>query len=163
MSFAVNIGAEAFPETSAPTVTVFAPLVAKRPLAPLEGAVKVTGVPTTEVTGQPLLLASATWRGLSNAVSSCAVCGVPPPRISSFGGLDVGHELDWSGVSAAARGLASVPTLGMPTTTATTAAEQQLPSKSWVARAHLAVLPAGQDCAIDAHAGRGRAGRRAAV
>jgi hypothetical protein len=118
----VNVGGEAFPEASAPTVTVFAPLVAKLPLAPLDGAVKVTGVPTTEVvTGQPLLFASATWGGLWNGVSSSAVCGVPPSRISSFGGLDVGHELDWSGVSAAAREPASVPTLAIPTTTATTA------------------------------------------
>jgi len=127
VSFAVNVGAEAFPETSAPTVTAFAPLVAKRPLAPLEGAVKVTGVPTTEVSGQPLLFASATCRGLSNAVSSCAVCGVPPSRISSFGGLAAGHEPDWPGVSAAARGPApSAPKLRMPATTATTAASSSL-------------------------------------
>ena len=64
MSFAVKLGAEALPEMSAPTVTVFEPLVAKRPLAPLDGAVNVTGVPTTEVTGQPLLFASDTWSGI---------------------------------------------------------------------------------------------------
>jgi hypothetical protein len=67
---AVNIGADAFPETSAPTVTVSAPLVAKLPLAPLEGAMKVTGVPTTEVTGQALVFANSTWRGVPNAVLS---------------------------------------------------------------------------------------------
>ena len=106
---------------SAPTVTVLEPLVAKRPLAPLDGAVNVIGVPTTEVTGQPLLFASDTWSEPSKGVLSCAVCGVPPPRVSSFGGLESGQE-DWSVVSAEARGLASVPTLGTATTAATSAA-----------------------------------------
>ena len=34
----------------------------------------VIGIPTTEVTGQPLLLANVTCSGLPNPVSSCAVC-----------------------------------------------------------------------------------------
>jgi hypothetical protein len=51
----------ATPLASVPTVTVFDPLDAKTPLAPDDGAAKSTDTPPrSSVTGQPLLLASAT-------------------------------------------------------------------------------------------------------
>jgi hypothetical protein len=93
VSLAVNAGAVAFPELSAPTVSVVAPLAANLPLAPLEGAVNVIGVPVIPVTGQPLVFASITCRGLANVVSSCAVWGLPPANSSSFGGLEVGQTV----------------------------------------------------------------------
>ena len=49
---AVNAGAATAPEASAPTMTVFDPLVENTPLAPLEGALNVTGIPAAAlVTG----------------------------------------------------------------------------------------------------------------
>ena len=54
----------------------------------------MTTVPVTAVViGQPSLFARATCNGFAKAVSSCAVCGVPAPSTSSFGGLLDGHEL----------------------------------------------------------------------
>ena len=55
--------------------------------------------------GQPLVFASVTWNGFANAVLSCAVCGVPPASISSFGGFDAGHERAVAGCVCAAGGL----------------------------------------------------------
>ncbi len=70
------------------------PLAANVTLGPLAGAVNVTGTPVTAVvTGQPLVLASVTCNGFAKALSSCALCGVPPPSTSSFGALVDGHEL----------------------------------------------------------------------
>jgi hypothetical protein len=90
---AVNVDAVAFPELSVPTVSVLAPLPAKLPLAPLAGAVNVTGVPAVTVMGQPLVFATVTASALANLVSSCAVWGLPPASTSSFGGLDAGQTL----------------------------------------------------------------------
>ena len=116
MSFAVNVGAIAAPEASLPTVTVFDPLPANRPLAPLDGALNVTATPAAPVTGQPSLFASATCRLVANAASSAAVCGVPAVSVSSFGGFDDGQlapaEPPGASVSpcAGSGAAASVPT-----------------------------------------------------
>src|ERR1700678_1615583 len=92
VALAVNIDAAADPVGSVPTVSVFDPLVAKTPLAPLAGALKVTSVPATVVViGQPLVLASATAIGLENEASSWAVWGSPETSVSVFGGLEGGH------------------------------------------------------------------------
>src|SRR6476646_7485272 len=92
MPLALNIAAAAIPEASAPTVSVFEPLAAKTPLAPLGGALKVTGTPATAVVrGHPFVLASATWRFPANAESSGAVCGLPPASVNVFGAFDAGQ------------------------------------------------------------------------
>jgi hypothetical protein len=89
---ALNGGAASAPEESAPTMTVLEALVENTPLAPLAGALNVTGIPATAlVTGQPSLFASATCKLLANAVPTIAVCGVPATSVSWFGGFDAGH------------------------------------------------------------------------
>jgi len=95
----VNIPEAALPEASAPTVTELDPLLAKLPLAPLKGAVKVIGVATPDVNGQPSVFASVTWKGVAKPLFSGAVCGVPETIWSVFGGLDAGHV--WSAAVAA--------------------------------------------------------------
>ena len=45
------------------------------PLAPLEGAVKVT---VTPLTGLPDASMTVAWRGVANTVLTVVVCGVPP-------------------------------------------------------------------------------------
>src|SRR5579859_85456 len=96
MSLAVKAGACALPFASVPTVAELDPLAANLPLAvldPFAGALNVTVVPAPAVvTGQPLLFASTTWKGAANGESSLAVCGVPPPSVSSSGGFEVGQE-----------------------------------------------------------------------
>src|SRR5580700_2711570 len=80
------------PLPSAPTVTVFVPLVENTPLAPLAGALNVTGIPAAAlVTGQPSLLLSATCSPVANALCRIAVCGVPATSVIWFGGLDDGQ------------------------------------------------------------------------
>src|SRR5665213_1177839 len=80
------------PDPSLPTVTVLDPLALNRPLAPVDGAVNVTGIPATAVvSGQPLLLANITCRLLVKGLPSVALCGVPATSASSFGGLGEGQ------------------------------------------------------------------------
>jgi hypothetical protein len=79
---AVNAGAATLPEASAPTMTVLDPLVENTPLAPLTGALNVTGIPAAPlVTGQPSLLLSATCKPVAKALASIAVCGVPATSV----------------------------------------------------------------------------------
>ncbi len=72
--FAVNTDAVAMPLESVRTVSVLVPLPEKVPLAPLEGAVKVTEAPLTG-----LLDASRTvaCKLVVKAVPPVADCGVP--------------------------------------------------------------------------------------
>jgi hypothetical protein len=57
----VNVGAITAPTLSAPTVTVLVALAANTPLAPLEGALNVTGTPAAAlVTAHPSVFVSAT-------------------------------------------------------------------------------------------------------
>ena len=92
MPLAVNVGAATLPEASAPTVTVLDPLVENTPLAPLAGALNVTGTPAAAlVTAQPSLFVSATCSPVANALCRIAVCGVPATSVSWFGGLDDGQ------------------------------------------------------------------------
>ena len=92
MPLALNMAPDAMPEASLPTVTLLDPLLAKVPLAPLAGALNVTGTPATAVvSGQPFVLASATCRFAPNAVCSSAVCGLPPASDSALGGFEAGH------------------------------------------------------------------------
>jgi hypothetical protein len=73
-------------------MSVFEPLAEKVPLAPLDGAVNVTGVPAVWVViGQPFVFANVTWSISANGWYSLAVCGVPPTRIIVFGGFEVGQ------------------------------------------------------------------------
>ena len=89
----MNDGAAIAPEASAPTIAVLDPLVENTPLAPLAGALNVTGIPAAAlVTGQPSPLLSATCKTVAKAVPSVAVCGVPATSVSWFGGLDDGHD-----------------------------------------------------------------------
>ena len=78
----MNAGAATLPEASAPTMTVLDPLVENTPLAPLTGALNVTGIPAAPlVTGQPSLLLSATCKPVAKALASIAVCGVPATSV----------------------------------------------------------------------------------
>ena len=121
MPLALNIAAAAIPEASLPTVTVFDPLAANAPLAPLAGALNVTGTPASGVvSGQPLVLPSATWRLAANGASSTAVCGLPPASVNVFGAFEAGHAGfgTLSAVARAGRRMAS------PAPTARTAYKQ---------------------------------------
>ena len=88
VSLATKPGAAAVPWELVPTVAAYVPVLEKVPLAPVEGAVKVTLVPDWPVvTGQPSLFCSCTDIGAWNGVPTLAVWGVPPVTTSSLGGL----------------------------------------------------------------------------
>src|SRR5580704_3150360 len=92
MSSAVSAGALTIPAASLPTVTVLDSLAANNPLAPTDGALKVTGSPASAVvTGQPSLLVNATCRFVAKTLPSAVLCGVPPTRVNVFGGFDAGQ------------------------------------------------------------------------
>lgn len=69
--FAVKTAAVAIPDAF--VVAVFTPL-AKAPLAPLAGAVKVTVTPLTGLLNESFTVACS-W--VANAVLTAALCGVP--------------------------------------------------------------------------------------
>jgi hypothetical protein len=70
---AVNVGAVAIPLVLVAAVAVVDPPV-KVPLAPDDGAVKVTVAPFTGLLATSLTLA---WKAVANAVPVAVLCGVP--------------------------------------------------------------------------------------
>jgi Flp pilus assembly protein protease CpaA len=86
VSLALNWGAVATPLLPVPTVAVALAVVAKVPLGPVAGAVKVTLTPAVlAVTGQPLVLISWTWSGDWKLAPVLAVWGVPPAAVIALG------------------------------------------------------------------------------
>ncbi len=84
----MNCDAAADPDAFVPTSTAFDPLAENVPLGPLPGAAKSTAIPAIGVViGQPFVLITVTSSGFENGVRSLALCGVPPARLSAFGGL----------------------------------------------------------------------------
>jgi hypothetical protein len=80
MLFAVKVGAVALPLLSLVTVTTFGvgdPPV-NVPLAPLEGAVKVTNTPLMPKPDSDTL----TSKSVGNAVSTVVLCGVPAVAVT---------------------------------------------------------------------------------
>lgn len=81
--FAVNVDDWTTPLVLVVSVSVFVPF-ANMPLAPDDGAVKITNAP---LTGCPPIVTVAI-RGAANVVLTCALCGVPlVAAINSAGGL----------------------------------------------------------------------------
>ena len=110
MPFAVNVPALATPFVSVVTVVVDVPLVENVPLAPVVGAVKVTGMP-----GRSWLLPFRTVaeRGVAKALLICAAWFEPLAMLST----DAPHEgealVNWTELGSAVLPLLSVALIVM--------------------------------------------------